>query len=77
VQATLLDRRSFLAFPRPGGGILVAPISIPSLKFLPKPAGSARCFQSRHSACAADASDIMSKESEVGQGVKTHLPALC
>src|SRR2546421_9810469 len=80
VQATLLDRRSFLRVSAvAGGGILVA------LHFDPVGEVFGQTLQAPPAAfeptaflrVAADGIvTIMSKNPEVGQGVKTHLPML-
>src|SRR6266404_1666900 len=75
VQATLLDRRSFLRVSAvAGGGILVA------LHFEPVAQVFAQTPQAPPTAFLRVAADgivtIMSKNPEVGQGVKTHLPML-
>jgi len=80
VEATLLDRRSFLRVSAvAGGGILVALHFEPVAEvFAQGPQAPTPAFQP--TAFLRVASDgivtIMSKNPEVGQGVKTHLPML-
>ncbi len=80
MQATLLDRRSFLRVSAvAGGGILVALHFDPIAEVLAQaPQAPPAAFQS--AAFLRVAADgivtIMSKNPEVGQGVKTHLPML-
>jgi isoquinoline 1-oxidoreductase beta subunit len=80
VQATLLDRRSFLRVSAvAGGGILIAldldPLAeiLAQAQQLPPAAYQPTAFLR----VAADGTvTIMSKNPEIGQGVKTHLPML-
>jgi isoquinoline 1-oxidoreductase beta subunit len=80
VEATLLDRRSFLRVSAvAGGGILVALHFEPVTEvFAQGPQAPTPAFQP--TAFLRVASDgivtVMSKNPEVGQGVKTHLPML-
>src|SRR6266436_6791190 len=80
VQATLLDRRSFLRVSAvAGGGILVALHFDPIAEVLAQaPQAPPAAFQpTAFLRVAADGVvTIMSKNPEVGQGVKTHLPML-
>src|SRR6266852_3715326 len=80
VQATLLDRRSFLRVSAvAGGGILVALHFDPIAEVLAQaPQAPPAAFQpTAFLRVAADGIvTIMSKNPEVGQGVKTHLPML-
>jgi len=80
VQATLLDRRSFLRVSAvAGGGILVALHFDPVTEILAQaPQAPPAAFQP--TAFLRVASDgvatVMSKNPEIGQGVKTHLPMI-
>src|SRR3989454_4949499 len=80
VQATLLDRRSFLRVSAvAGGGILVALHFDPVTEILAQaPQAPPAAFQP--AAFLRVSSDgvvtIMSKNPEIGQGVKTHLPMI-
>src|SRR3989454_1650297 len=80
VQATLLDRRSFLRVSAvAGGGILVALHFDPVTEILAQaPQAPPAAFQP--AAFLRVSSDgvvtIMAKNPEIGQGVKTHLPML-
>src|SRR4029077_17837824 len=80
VQATLLDRRSFLRVSAvAGGGILVAlHFELVAEVFAQGPQAPTPAFQpTAFLRFAADGIvTIMSKNPEVGQGVKTHLPML-
>src|SRR2546428_13596616 len=80
VQATLLDRRSFLRVSAvAGGGMLVALHFEPVAEvFAQGPQAPPPAFQpTAFLRVAADGIvTIMSKNPEIGQGVKTHLPML-
>src|SRR5713101_1156171 len=80
VQATLLDRRNFLRVSAvAGGGILVALHFEPVAEvFAQAPQAPPAAFQpTAFVRVAADGIvTIMSKNPEIGQGVKTHLPML-
>jgi isoquinoline 1-oxidoreductase beta subunit len=80
VQATLLDRRSFLRVSAvAGGGILVALHFDPVAEiFAQAPQASPAAFlPTAFLRVAADGIvTIMSKNPEIGQGVKTHLPMI-
>src|ERR1700746_959336 len=80
VQTTLLDRRSFLRVSAvAGGGILVALHFDPVAEvFAQAPQAPPAAFQpTAFLRVAADGIvTIMSKNPEIGQGVKTHLPML-
>src|SRR2546429_170391 len=80
VQATLLDRRSFLRVSAvAGGGILVALHFEPAAEiFAQAPQAPPAAFEpTAFLRVAADGIvTIVSKNPEVGQGVKTHLPML-
>ena len=80
MQATLLDRRSFLRVSAvAGGGMLVALHFDPVAEvFAQAPQAPPTAFQpTAFLRVAADGIvTIMSKNPEVGQGVKTHLPML-
>src|SRR5437879_7875375 len=80
VQATLLDRRSFLRVSAvAGGGILFALHFDPFTEVLAQaPQAPPAAFQPTAflRVAANGIVSIMSKNPEVGQGVKTHLPML-